>query len=514
MTVTRTRLDRCSTKGCPWPLDEDIHRPWCLSIPGVQHAPDAGHQHWPKRSQGGREIVAILCNWCHDRIDNGTSWGNAVAALPNGERWYQVWDLHGEILFEKQIGASSDGSEAGFARVLVSEPSPGASTGGDEDAASGGMREASTSTLPADATSEPSREGAGPPALSPNSERSTTPERGTVLPVSTSDMCDCAVTGCERIAKYEADGKWYCYTHRKASGKPPPSPNLADDAGDASDGGPLLGTGVEEVSVRTGLPPSVAKTVPSIAEQEESDALDSERRRTDISHAGRLGGSGRRVRAGASADLGGEGQDRATRQRTSSSGSVEGSRRLGPKLADDSLHAETLTTAPTIAESMKDNGLDLPDEFTFGDWTKLAMMVAGISKNKSWWAGDLILAGERFGERATQHWNDLGYKWESLSNCIRVCRRFPRPLRHGISFAHHAVVYALDPNAARIRLLEAEAKGWTVKRLREEVHGAKPKTARWALDELRERAEGFWYAAAKNNSKRYLRAFLDSLEAS
>lgn len=85
--------------------------PWCLAIEGTQHTREASHQHHPKRSQGGKTIVAILCAYCHDRIDN-RDWGNAVKEI-NGKRVYMIWDLHGEILYERDIGASTGEGESG-----------------------------------------------------------------------------------------------------------------------------------------------------------------------------------------------------------------------------------------------------------------------------------------------------------------------------------------------------------------------------------------------------------------
>jgi hypothetical protein len=169
---------------------------------------------------------------------------------------------------------------------------------------------------------------------------------------------------------------------------------------------------------------------------------------------------------------------------------------------------------PTIAESLKPNGLELPDEFTFTDWTDLAGMVAGMNKNRQWWAGDLMLAGERFGERATQYWNDLGYKYESLANCIRVCRRFPRPLRNeSAQFSHHAVVYAVEDNDEATYYLDAAVTlGWTVKQLREAVFGRKPKAVRFTIPELKERL-ALWPGerSVRNNGRLWAQAFLESL---
>ncbi len=118
MTVTRQSLRfKCSVKDCPWRDDEEIHVPWCLGIPDVPHSPEKGHQHHPKKGMGGKnpesKIVAILCNYCHGRIDNGTDWGNAVVPKEDGTLAYWAFDLHGKTLIERALPRSlSDGAEA------------------------------------------------------------------------------------------------------------------------------------------------------------------------------------------------------------------------------------------------------------------------------------------------------------------------------------------------------------------------------------------------------------------
>lgn len=131
MTITRTRI-RCRERACPWPFDEEIHVPWCLGIEGTQHTREAQHQHHPKRSQGGKTIVAILCAYCHDRIDNGP-WGNAVKEI-NGKRVYMIWDLHGEILYERIQEGRNDGSSS-----VRDEPDGALTTGGDDRVPSDGL---------------------------------------------------------------------------------------------------------------------------------------------------------------------------------------------------------------------------------------------------------------------------------------------------------------------------------------------------------------------------------------
>jgi hypothetical protein len=107
MTLTRTRLDKCSTKGCPAPFDEEWHVPWCRGV--HECFGGATHQHWPKRSQGGKEIVACLCAGMHDAVDNGAFYGNAVLTH-DGRRYFRLWDIHNVTLIERVL-ASTDGPD-------------------------------------------------------------------------------------------------------------------------------------------------------------------------------------------------------------------------------------------------------------------------------------------------------------------------------------------------------------------------------------------------------------------
>ena len=118
MTVTRTPL--CTVKGCPAPKDPDWHKPWCQDIPDHECFGGATHQHVPKRSQGGKRIVACLCAGAHDRIDN-FDWGNdVVTTFEDGKQieTYRAWDLHNNTLIERVVGLR-DGAE-----VAARTPAP------------------------------------------------------------------------------------------------------------------------------------------------------------------------------------------------------------------------------------------------------------------------------------------------------------------------------------------------------------------------------------------------------
>ena len=170
---------------------------------------------------------------------------------------------------------------------------------------------------------------------------------------------------------------------------------------------------------------------------------------------------------------------------------------------------------PGLAESLKPSGLDLPDEFTFQEWADLGGMIGGVVRNRQWWTGDWVLAGERFGERYSQHIDSLGYTYESLANCVSICRRFHSGMRNvHLSFKHHAVVAKLDDKEARNWLTQAEDQGWSTSKFREAVWGRKPKAVRFTIEELWERlSEWPGDLSVRNNGRKFAEAFLAWLAA-
>ncbi len=82
---------------CPFPNDPDWHIPHC------GHGLVGEHHHWPKRSRGGKRIVAFLCHKCHKMADEGPG-GNAIKEFPDGTERYLLWDGHGKMLVERVIG--------------------------------------------------------------------------------------------------------------------------------------------------------------------------------------------------------------------------------------------------------------------------------------------------------------------------------------------------------------------------------------------------------------------------
>ena len=139
MTVSRTSLEfRCTTKGCPWPRDEEIHIPWCRGI--HECFGGATHQHYPKKGMGGNnpksKIVAIICAGINDQIDNGPL-GNMVLDIPGQDLVYRIFDYKNETMLYR-ILESRDGAEPTNASGLELEQSSAPSQGAEGVASEGG----------------------------------------------------------------------------------------------------------------------------------------------------------------------------------------------------------------------------------------------------------------------------------------------------------------------------------------------------------------------------------------
>ena len=107
----------CKVADCPYPNDEAWHR---CHIPGC--GKEAGdHQHVPKRSQGGKEIVAFLCRRHHEWIDAG-NWGNKIISVGK-QRFYYVFDPHGNCMLERPLGGDS-AAQASVEAAPSAPPAP------------------------------------------------------------------------------------------------------------------------------------------------------------------------------------------------------------------------------------------------------------------------------------------------------------------------------------------------------------------------------------------------------
>lgn len=373
--VTREAL--CRSEFCPDPRNPDWHACIVDGNPQVEHAHIVARSRAPSRRKDKNNVVA-LCH-AHHELQTLNKWAFHEQAMPFDGLLHQwLTDERGATVWRRDV-ASSDGSKAGFARVLVSEPSLGASSATDEEGGRPGQESRGVSTAASSVAPDAPQPGVG---LSEGG--------GTMAP---------------------------------------PSPNLADDAGDASDGADVE------------LPPN-------------RDAIP---------------------------------------------------RGVQPQ--------PIATTVPSIAESLKDNGA-----FDFERWKQQGQTLRNAIHSTPWAFGDWAIVGEDgCGEQA---WNEISEGFDKrdyakVRNWIWVARSIPPTERvPSLSWSHHRAVAHLEREERLAVLTEAAEKGLDrdgLAALLPATTVAKP-TTKWTLDELRERAEGFWYAAAKNNGRRFLAVFLESLE--
>ena len=190
--TTRTPLNRCSRKGCPFTPDE--HDEWmevCSRAPEHGHRHDEPtHQHFPKKGMGGNnpksKIVAVLCWPLHDRIDN-KDFGNAVLDVGDGTKLYRIFDYKNATILEvkyerldnnldsngKPVGLHDDGVDGG---VDDSDSHPEvAASAGAPPVASPELAEDSRSPVLAGAGGEP---GSVPTTVSPDFSPALTDAEG------------------------------------------------------------------------------------------------------------------------------------------------------------------------------------------------------------------------------------------------------------------------------------------------------------------------------------------------
>ncbi len=106
---------------------------------------------------------------------------------------------------------------------------------------------------------------------------------------------------------------------------------------------------------------------------------------------------------------------------------------------------------------------------TYGEWEVSLSVVAGISRSCQWWLGDLLNLGHsKFGEKYSQAVDELGYDPAYLRNLAYVCGRVQMSLRSdNLTFSHHTLVAALNPEEQKKWITLAVNNKWTVKQMKE-----------------------------------------------
>jgi hypothetical protein len=104
-------------------------------------------------------------------------------------------------------------------------------------------------------------------------------------------------------------------------------------------------------------------------------------------------------------------------------------------------------------------------------WVAVGRRLGGISRSNQWWLGDWLRYGNaKWGEKYAEASRITGYDVRSLTNmaslaaCFEISRR-----RDNLSWSHHAVVAALDPDEQDRWLDMAAAERLSVADLRTEL---------------------------------------------
>lgn len=122
--------------------------------------------------------------------------------------------------------------------------------------------------------------------------------------------------------------------------------------------------------------------------------------------------------------------------------------------------------------TMTTTGLHIPAGISRGDWENVGQALGLIDKRMQWMVGDWINAGEREGyidsdtyDAAERLFPQLSRK--TLQEYASVTKRSSIRMED-LSFKHHQVVAALEPEEQAERLEEARYHEWPVARLRQE----------------------------------------------
>jgi hypothetical protein len=110
-------------------------------------------------------------------------------------------------------------------------------------------------------------------------------------------------------------------------------------------------------------------------------------------------------------------------------------------------------------------------ELSSADGVEQGRKLGVIGRNAGWWIGDWLRYGNAaYGERYTRAARVTGYDVQTLMNMVYVASRVDASRRRAtLSWSHHAELAALDPATQERWLARAEAEGFSVRCLREEV---------------------------------------------
>ncbi len=109
-------------------------------------------------------------------------------------------------------------------------------------------------------------------------------------------------------------------------------------------------------------------------------------------------------------------------------------------------------------------------------WIREGRLVGAVGRGSPWWIGDWLLYGTAmgWGERYSEAAKITGYDAKSLRNMRYVSSRFKLSLRRdNLTWSHHVLVAAAEPDEQKYWLDRAVADKFSVDDLRIELRGAR-----------------------------------------
>lgn len=112
---------------------------------------------------------------------------------------------------------------------------------------------------------------------------------------------------------------------------------------------------------------------------------------------------------------------------------------------------------------------------SFEEWEAFGRTLRDIEKGLQWAVGDWLNIGEaRYRDKYMGAAAALGFEVPTVRDYAYVARSIKPSIRiDTLSFAHHRLIASLDPQFQRHWLTRADAAGWSVSRMREEMRGDK-----------------------------------------
>jgi hypothetical protein len=141
--------------------------------------------------------------------------------------------------------------------------------------------------------------------------------------------------------------------------------------------------------------------------------------------------------------------------------------------------AQEMVPIGALPQIIKGVGLLIPEDTTFEVWLQAAQKLEQHHDESRYWFGDLILFAEgHFNDDQIVQLYDQ-YNKDTLRKYRHVCKSIPLSRRHAkLTFGHHEVIAALEPDEQDELLDMAERKKWNRDDLRAEKERRHPETVR------------------------------------